>query len=144
MSRGPAPKPSNIRQRRNKKASAASLEAGVKVKTPALPNPDKRKWHSLTVRWWCHVWESPMAAEYMPTDVDGLGRVAILVDDYYREPNKNVLAEIRLQEARFGLSPVDRSRLQWETKKVKEPEHPKHVSAAYKVDPRQILEESLN
>jgi len=125
--KGPAPKPANIRQRRNKKSGAATLEApgadlGEKKKIPSLQNPDKRKFHRLTRQWWKRVWESPMAGEYLPTDIDGLARIALLVDDYYNKPNREVLSEIRLQEARFGLSPVDRSRLQWEVLKGEEAE----------------------
>ena len=55
-----------------------------------------------------------MATEYLETDVDALGRLAVLIDDYYQaedpKQRKELAKEIRLQEARFGLSPVDRSR----------------------------------
>jgi hypothetical protein len=82
-----------------------------------------------------------MAKEYDITDIDGLGRVAILIDSYYKKPDKNLLAEIRLQEARFGLSPVDRSRLQWEIKKGETlPDKNRGKSKPVKVDPRAILE----
>ena len=84
-----------------------------------------------------------MAGEYLPTDIDGLARVALLVDDYYKNPKKDILAEIRLQEARFGLSPVDRSRLQWEVLKGEEAERkrkpPKQEYPASSKDPRGIL-----
>ncbi len=150
--KGPAPKPANLRQRRNKKSSAATLqspvvEQGEKLKVPTLQNPDKRKFHRLTRAWWKRVWTSPMAGEYLPTDIDGLARVALLVDEYYKNPTggkaKELLGEIRLQEARFGLSPVDRGRLQWEVLKGEEaerkrkPTKPQH--AASNKDPRGIL-----
>ncbi len=61
-----------------------------------------------------------MAPEYLQTDIDGLNRLAFLVDSYYKRPDVEVMREIRLQEARFGLSPVDRSRLQWEVQKGEE------------------------
>ncbi len=145
--RGPAPKPANLRQRRNKKAGAATLPAPEadqveKKKIPALQNPDKRKFHRLTRQWWRRVWESPMAGEYLPTDVDGLARIALLVDSYYKRPDKELMSEIRLQEARFGLSPVDRSRLQWEVLKGEEAERkrkPVRNTPPHKADPRGIL-----
>lgn len=65
-----------------------------------------------------------MASEYLNTDIDGLARLAVIVDDFHKaetaRERKELLQEIRLQEARFGLSPVDRSRLQWEVQKGEE------------------------
>jgi hypothetical protein len=122
--RGPAPKPSHLRQRRNKKPGAAQLEAPEKPRVPTLQNPDGREWHKLTRAWWRNVWRSPMASEFIDTDIDGLARIALLVDEYYKasKPHEmtKLMTEIRLQEARFGLSPVDRSRLQWEVAKGEE------------------------
>ena len=150
--RGPAPKPAHLRQRRNKKPGAATLPAPVETpqrKAPTLPNPDKRKWHRLTRAWWRRVWASPMASEYLETDVDALGRLAVLIDDYYQaedpKQRKELAKEIRLQEARFGLSPVDRSRLQWEIAKGDEasrrrqPQRPAESSQDSVGDPRQVL-----
>lgn len=123
--------------------TAPAVEQEEKIKVPTLQNPDKRKFHRLTRAWWRRVWQSPMASEYLPTDVDGLARLAILVDEYYNDPNQKFLAEIRLQEARFGLSPVDRSRLQWEVQKGEEAERkrrpPQRNHDPSTADPRGIL-----
>lgn len=145
--KGPAPKPSELRQRRNKKAGAATLPAPEKkrqrTRIPKLQNPDDRDFHPLTKAWWKRVWESPMAAEYLPTDVDGLARLALLVDKFYKNPTSDKMSEIRLQEARFGLSPVDRSRLQWEVQKGEEAERKRRPQQAdytpSKKDPRGVL-----
>lgn len=116
--KGPPPKPAHLRARTNKKAGAAVLDSTTPPSAPAstippIPNPNDRTWHALTLAWWEHVFTSPMAGQYLSTDVDGLGRIAVLVDDFYKG-NLSLMAEIRLQETRFGLSPLDRSRLQWE------------------------------
>lgn len=121
---GPAPKPAHLRQRTNKKAGATVLEmpgAEAEEVTP-IPNPDGRVWHPLTLEAWLHAWESPMASQWLPTDRDALGRLAVLWDEYYKLPDTKTLAEIRQQESRFGLSPLDRSRLQWEVAKGSEAE----------------------
>ncbi|MFA5385773.1 MAG: hypothetical protein WC364_14150 [Eubacteriales bacterium] len=146
---GPSPKPANLRQRRNKQSGAATLPhpENRSKKIPELQNPDKRIFHKLTRDWWGRVWESPMAGEYLPTDIDGLARLAILIDNYYNNCGfvgaKETLGEIRLQEARFGLSPVDRSRLQWEVARGEEAEkkrNPKQQNVRpHKADPRGIL-----
>lgn len=141
---GPLPKPAHLRQRQNKKTTKATLETPDKpIESTNLPDLSGHEWHPLTVAWWDHVWASPMAAEYLQTDVDALGRVAMLVDSFYHKPNANVMKEIRLQEARFGLSPIDRSRLQWEVAKGEEAERkrkplPSNSTKSAK-DPRGIL-----
>src|SRR5690554_4240430 len=97
--RGPAPKPAHLRQRRNKKAGAATLAAPTEqVKVPALQKPVKEwQWHRLTRAWWRNVWQSPMAGEYLDTDIDGLARLAMLVDLFYKSADPKLMAEIRLQ-----------------------------------------------
>ena len=110
---GPAPKPRNLRARTNKKSEAAELtHATAPVRIPAMPNPDKRKWHALTKRWWKDVWQSPMAARFLHTDTDGLGRLGVLIDNFYKG-DFALAGEIRLQEARWGLTPLDRNRMDW-------------------------------
>lgn len=68
-----------------------------------------------------------MASQWLETDADALGRLALLWDAYYKSllPAPALLAEIRLQEQRFGLSPLDRSRLQWEVGRAEESEQKK-------------------
>jgi len=87
-----------------------------------------------------------MASEYLQTDIDGLARLAMLVDMFYKYSDPKLMAEIRLQEARFGLSPVDRSRLQWEIEKGEEAESKRRSKRAgaknekpHRADPRGIL-----
>jgi hypothetical protein len=55
-----------------------------------------------------------MAPEFTESDVHGLLVLAVLVDEFWVDPSKELAAEIRLQRQCFGLSPLDRRRLQWE------------------------------
>lgn len=84
-----------------------------------------------------------MATEYLPSDVSGLARLALLIDQFYVTLDSRLMAEIRLQEARFGLSPVDRSRLQWEVAKGEEADRRRKPTAkqrdAEQGDPRDVL-----
>lgn len=140
--RGPAPKPAHLRQRTNRKAGATVLEAQSRPKIPAIPNPDGRKWHRLTLAAWKNAWSSPMASEWIDTDADALGRLALLWDAFYQRPHADTLKEIRLQSALFGLSPLDRSRLQWEVSKGEEAERKRarpSVPRRGGADPRRIL-----
>lgn len=140
--RGPAPKPAHLRQRTNKKHGAAMLpEAPESVGEPELPAG--RVWREATVRWWGKVWTSPMATQYLPTDFEGLARLAVLVDLYDAEPSTQLMSEIRLQEARFGLSPLDRSRLAWEIARGDEAAKkaaPRPEPRKPAVDPRKVLQ----
>lgn len=142
--RGPAPKPAHLRQRTNRKAGAASLTAPEKPTNPDIPNPDGRKWHRLTLEAWRHAWASPMASQWLETDADALGRLALLWDEFYQRPSSDALKEIRLQSALFGLSPLDRSRLQWEVSRADDAERKserREQTAAKRTgaDPRKIL-----
>jgi hypothetical protein len=79
--------------------------------------PAERDWHELTGRWWADVWASPMAGEYLDADAHGLFRLAVLVDDYWLagspSARKELAGEIRLRGQAFGLTPLDRRRLEW-------------------------------
>jgi len=103
------------------------LEAPEPPEVPPNPNPDGRVWHRLTVKAWEHAWESPMSTQWLETDIDALGRLALVWDALHVGAGDSnivvkMLAEIRLQEQRFGLSPLDRSRLQWEVNRGSEAE----------------------
>jgi hypothetical protein len=115
---GPAPKHASTRARRNKASTAAMLTADHQIEAPRLPAG--RDWHWQTESWWRDIWASPMAPEYDDSDKHGLFLLAVLVDDFWRKPHWALAAEIRLQRQCFGLSPMDRRRLQWEIERVDE------------------------
>lgn len=142
----PIPKPASTRARRNKASTHRQLE--VVHDTPVPKLPPGRRWLKPTRDWWRDVWASPMAPEYDSSDIHGLFMLAVLVDQFWSDPSEKAAAEIRLQRQCFGLTPIDRRRLQWEidrgdsaaqkTRKrraagVSKPE------AVPEVDPRQLL-----
>lgn len=113
----PAPKHPSARARRNKTSTAATLFAPVEISVPDLPDGP---WHPQTVAWWQDIWASPMSSEFDQSDIHGLFVLAVLVNVFWNKPHWATAAEIRLQSQRFGLSPLDRRRLQWEIEKVDE------------------------
>lgn len=127
--RGPAPKPAATRQRRNKKATKATLpppSEAVENEVPPLPEREG-EWHPMVMAWWSSVWCSPMASRYLDADVGGLYLLADLYQKRWEARDDtgalvNLAKEIRLQEARYGLTPIDRSRLQWEVARAEEAE----------------------
>ena len=99
-------------------------------------------WHHLTQVWWRRLWASPMSPEYAESDLDGLYVLAALRDEHWRTGgvDTKLAGEIRLWEARFGLSPIDRRRLEW---KIPSPEESEAVDAPApptRPDPRIVPE----
>lgn len=115
--KGPPPKPASQRARRNKASTNARFE------TDELPigeapdlgeHPEGEHWHPRTLQFWRDVWESPMAPEFLRADTGGLFVLATLVDQFWKKPSPYLAAEIRQSRKDFGLTPMDRRRLQWE------------------------------
>src|SRR4051812_28103820 len=115
------PKDPSTRARRNRTSTAAQLQRNPKIKAPLLP---ERAWHPMTRAWWRDVWASPMAPEYDASDKHGLFALAVLVDDFWTADTptsrRDLAGEIRLQTQRYGLSPIDRRRLQWEIERTED------------------------
>lgn len=110
-----AKKHSSVRARTNTASTAAvltELDDESPVIKPDLPSREGG-WHAQTLEWWDDLWAAPMAAEYHGSDRHALYLLAVLVDDFWREPSQKLAAEIRLQRQAFGLTPYDRRRLEW-------------------------------
>lgn len=121
MGAGPLPKDPAQRRRRNADPVATTVlpAAGPDGPTPALPGG--HDYDSRTLAWY-ETWRgSPQAATFLPTDWQRLHMLAQLVQQYWEEPKKELLAEIRLNESSLGGTAADRMRLRWT---VAEPEAP--------------------
>jgi hypothetical protein len=125
---GPQPKPPGQKRRRNIESTARTLVAVpiTALVTPKLPELEGMEWHPATVAFWDDLWSSPMAPEYDSSDLHGLFMLADLVNAYWQTPSRQAItrskiaAEIRLQRQCFGLTPIDRRRLQWTIERVDE------------------------
>lgn len=99
------------RKRRNEPTIATT-----ELASPARPAraPDLPKgMHPSTRAWWRAWVTSPQASLFTVTDWTRLRLLALLVDQYVREPTPARLAEIRQNEAKYGATPEDRMRLRW-------------------------------
>jgi len=133
----PIPKPPGTRRRRNRAPEPVTLPASYGCRAPALPRI--RDWRPETRDWWGDLWHSPMAGEFVPVDRYALYRLAVLVDEFYGEPDPKLAAEIRATEALFGLSPVARRRLAWEIGTPDPATAPARATNAPGEDPRERL-----
>jgi hypothetical protein len=98
-------------------------------------------WHHLTKAWWGRVWASPMAPEYIESDIDALYVLASLRDEFWRTGGTDgkLAAEVRLQEARFGATPLDRRRLEWEMERERDEREEPQQLAIPMIDPRATM-----
>lgn len=113
---GPAPKDPNVRARGARASTRAKLSADHDIEAPPLP--EDFGWHPLTRRWWNDIWSSPMAPEYAAMDINGLFRVAMLMNDFWLADTPKQRAEIQVRlekaDADFGTNPLARRRLEWQ------------------------------
>lgn len=134
---GPPPKNPKTRQRTGSHVTRATLQT---VEGPVTPHPlPDGDWHPEASAFWADLWDSPMVPEYAHLDARRFHMLLVLVDDFWRATKLTdrlkAAAEIRQQGSLFGLSPLDRRRLQWEIKRV-EPAAAPSVPAAPARDPR--------
>ena len=157
--KGRTPKDPAQRQRRNRASTADVLDpTPTKRKAPPLPTtyaPEHknargrmvRSWHAATLAWWRVIWRSPMASRWLEADIEGLYVIAMLRDQFFRQPTATTASEIRQQETRFGLDVLARRRLDWrllppptDDEKPKPPERAQPTApGAPEVDPRFAL-----
>lgn len=131
-------KPQELRRRKNKAPSAAVLP-GVPVQgKPELPAREGG-WHALTIQMWTTAWDSPMASRWMEADLQGLFVLAELTEQFWRKPGPVLAKEIRQARMAYGLTPLDRNRLQWKIDPA-EKKTPEPVASRPAFDPRKVLE----
>lgn len=124
---GPPRKHTSVRARTNKASTRATLvenEEGETVEIPGLPemkaaNGMPEEWHPLTVAWWHDIWPSPMASEWHSSDITGLYALAMLYDSFFKSPSEKKHAELRNARTPYGLTPLDRRRLEWSIETTK-------------------------
>jgi hypothetical protein len=103
-----------VRQRRNKKSTAATLPAAAAEKIVRAPQlPRGTDWHPDVREWWHAIWHSAMAALWLPSDVHRVKMVLPLRQAYATKPTEKLALAIARLEATLGISPEDRARLHW-------------------------------
>lgn len=81
-----------------------------------------------------------MADEFVKADIHGLYRLAFLIDEFWLKPTAVKLAtEIRQEQTAYGLTPIDRRRLQWEVERVEKRRQPTRPQPRADGDPRSHL-----
>lgn len=148
---GPMAKHPSVRQRANKTSTHAVLKS-VSYDAPPMPPGD---WREEAVLWWNAIWRSPMRQEFAgDSDERVLVRMLRLEqaiwDAWDAGEARTAVAlqgEMRQQEKRFGFTPDDRRRLQYqievgeaaEERTVQRRQSRAKKSGPKAVDPRELL-----
>jgi hypothetical protein len=102
-----------------------------------MPEAPEAGWHKLSEKFWRDLWKSPMGPEFVGMDIHGLYRLLMLVDAFWKKPDLKLAAEIAREQQAYGLTPLDRRRLEWTiekaeaTKKAKRPVNMDDARDAY-------------
>lgn len=119
MGFGPPPKDKNRRARRNNDLSPQMELVFEPGEQPELPTTwiDKDgtlheiDWSPLTLDWWSDWTTSPQAKIFSKSDWRSLLSTAFIAEQFHRGFEVKFAAELRLREAQFGATPMDRLRL---------------------------------
>jgi hypothetical protein len=128
---GTGPLPKDVAQRRRRNADSVATTVlpadGPPGTTPDLPGGHDYDTRTLA---WYETWRhSPQAATFLATDWQRLHMLAQLVEQYWAEPKKDLLSEIRLNEASLGGTAADRIRLRWTVAEPDDTPHSKRPAA---------------
>lgn len=107
--RGPAPKDSSRRARRNADSQPTTILRFEEAEQPSLP--DSVPWPDATVEWWQMWADSPQSELFGSTDWAFLLDTAFLHANLWGNGDVTVLPELRIRVAKFGATPEDRARL---------------------------------
>lgn len=109
--RGPVPKDSDQRRRRNIAPELTVVTPTGETHGPELP--DSHEWPNATLAWW-ETWRaSAQAQKFTATDWSFLLDTAVLHAEFWLG-DRSVASELRLRAAKFGATPEDRARLKIE------------------------------
>jgi hypothetical protein len=113
--RGPAPKPSEQRRRRNKPERGEWVEL-PSLEKPILPELPKRgrgegRWHPRTVAAWAAWRDDPATTQYGPAEIMAAVELAYIHHSYCVGDEK--ASEVRLRMDGLGLTPKGKRDLRW-------------------------------
>lgn len=108
--RGPVPKRSDQRRRRNKDGAVDIAAAGASTPAPAL----RPGLHPLAVAWYRALQESGQSRFYEPSDWMTAQILAEGIDSYARQPRASLLSTILSGSANLLVTEGDRRRLRLE------------------------------
>lgn len=116
-SRGPVPKRSTERRRRNKPEGIPITSAPAAVAAVECPPADK-DWHPIAHDWYESLAVSGQAQFYEPSDWAAAELVVIAIDTFVKKPSAMMLASIQSAMSNLLVTEGDRRRLRLELERV--------------------------
>ena len=106
------PKPAGQRRNRNRKQAGewVVLDEAYSGSIPRLPRIDQ--WSADTLRWWKAIWRTPMATQWIESDIGALAVLAF-VRQRLLDGDMRLLREVRQLMDDFGLTPKGRQLRRW-------------------------------
>lgn len=105
------PKPPHQRRNRNPLRAGEWRHLGEGFKGP-IPSCAGFGLSKATMTWWRSIWRSPMANEWLPSDVPALLELAVL-RQWLLGGKHSLGPEVRLRSDQFGLTPAGRQARRW-------------------------------
>ena len=111
--RGPTPKPTADRQRRNAPQFTWVILPANGRTDPVPPMPAWRKWSNAAVEEWDRLWHTPSASQWRDDD-PAIERLLVLFENLIRNTiSAGEITAMRQIEDSLGLSPKSRLQLRW-------------------------------
>jgi hypothetical protein len=115
----PPRKPKEQRARRNADTVPQTDLEFEPGEAPDLPttwidaegNLRELSWSPLTLQWWQRWLDSPQAGMFCSSDWSSLLSTAFVAERFHRGFEVKYASELRMREAQFGATPLDRLRL---------------------------------
>jgi hypothetical protein len=106
------PKPPEQRRNRNRKQGGEWVVLAEAYSGQIPPIPAIYNWSEGTLRWWRAIWRTPMATQWLESDVGALSILA-LARQRFLTGDLRLAREVRLLTDAFGLSPKGRQLRRW-------------------------------
>lgn len=125
--RGPVPKRSDVRRRRNKESEPDRAEAGEQIKAPPLKGA--KELHPLAVAWYRSLSQSGQAQFYEASDWMTAQLIARAISEFCEKPSAMMLSSLLSGASNLLATEGDRRRMRLELERAAEDDGDASVTA---------------
>lgn len=94
-------------------------QGGMDADFQSYDLPTEPEWNDAVVRWWESIWSSPMASEFVESDIHGLYLACMYLHEslnpFHKPSDRNTFAKSwEAAVKNYGLTPSARETLRWQ------------------------------